>query len=133
MFKNMLNLLHTNGVCWGYRRLWKNPKHKNKEDLISAIITLGDESIVGGDTIYFNDSNGNERSNITNTTYVQHGQEQIGFFNDAYRVATPWNNGSRIIINFNLKRNVLKNFITRGHDKHEAYKKTGYEKHYVVK
>ena len=27
------------------------PKHKDKEDLISAIITLGDESIAGGHTI----------------------------------------------------------------------------------
>ena len=45
-------------------------KHKDKENFISAIISLGDDSIVGGDTIYFNDVIGNESSNIKHTTYV---------------------------------------------------------------
>ena len=120
MFKIMLNLLHTNGGCWGYGDYGKIPKHQEIEDLISAIITLSDESIFGEDTIYFNDLIGSESSNITHTTYFQHGGVQIGFFNDVYHAATPWTNGFIITINLNLKRNVLKNFITRGHDKYEA-------------
>ena len=67
------------------------------------------------------------------TTYFQHGQVQIGFLNDVYHAATPCTNGSRITINLNLKRNILKHFITREHDKYEAYKKIGYETNYEVK
>ena len=104
------------------------PKHKDKQDLRSAIITLGDESIVGGHKMYFNDLICRKSSNITHTTYFQHGQVQIGFFNDVYHAATPLTNISRITINLNLKVNVQKNFITRGHDKYETYKNTGYEK-----
>ena len=59
---------------WGTWDCGEITKHKDKEDIISAIITLDDESIVGGDTIYFNDLIGNKSSNITYTTYLQHGQ-----------------------------------------------------------
>ena len=110
----------------------KMPGHMDKDDYICAVLTLGDNSLIGGSTFY-NGIKDKFGKYMVHQTEFQHGRIQIGAFDNIIHGVNDWNSGSRGSINFNFKKNLLQHFIKNGNIYYNPYVLDGYpSKHYVV-
>ena len=76
--------------------------HKDNRDVVSIILSLGN-NVKGGDTIYYKDKSGQHE--IARTIF-KHGQFQTGPFHDVYHGGQAWT-GQRGIFSFYLNKQIL--------------------------
>jgi len=76
--------------------------HKDNRDVVSIILSLGN-NVVGGNTIYYKDKSGQHE--IAHTKF-KHGQFQTGPFHDVYHGGQAWT-GERGIFSFYLNKQIL--------------------------
>ena len=88
-----------------------NHPHKDINDIVSIFITFGDR-VTGGSTNYY-DGDKPSAAKVTNVVQFEHGQFQIGPFNDVLHEGQKWT-GNRMVISFFLSRTVLKHFEENG-------------------
>ena len=113
--------------------------HIDKKDLISGILTLGEKNITGGSTQYFQQINLFEQNTPSRTTMIlsqevpfQHGRVQIGCFDKITHGVSKWSGGTRMTLNFNLKKPILDFFLSNEKEYYQIYEQSGYAQKALV-
>ena len=102
------------------------PLHKDNDDHINAIVSIGDNNIDGGKTIYYSGLKMEDVGEKQRAVHFHHGRVQIGYFDDIIHGAEKWTNGNRCIINFCMKKKILNHFLKFGNKYYEQFVKAGY-------
>ena len=100
-----------------YRR---NHPHRDSNDVISLFVTLGDDSVTGGRTVYYDAKKSFSRKNpfktsgkvVAHTKFV-HGQYQIGPFERVVHGGQLWH-GPRVLMSYFLNLPMLEHFRKYG-------------------
>jgi hypothetical protein len=102
------------------------PSHKDNDDYVTALISLGHTAtLVGGDTFYFEVTSGGKKR-VKQTVTYQHGNIQIGFFDEVKHGAFHWKNGYCGVINLSIQKKVLDHFYKYGNWYYVQYIEAGY-------
>ena len=102
------------------------PIHKDSDDYINTIVSIGGNDVIGGSTVYYS---GNSMKNIGKKQYTipfKHGRVQIGYFDEIIHGADKWHNGKKGIINFTMKKKLLKHFEEHGTKYYSQFVDSGY-------
>ena len=98
----------------------RNHEHMDSNDVVSLIIMVGGDDVVGGDTKYFDGGNdfdrrrpAQTRGNCVLTVLFKHGRYQVTSFDRIVHAGTPWT-GERGIVSFYLNEQVLQHFEKYG-------------------
>ena len=102
-----------------------NHPHKDSNDVIFLFFTLGDDSVTGGKTLYYDGNKSFKRTDpyrtcgnlVANTTFV-HGQYQIGPFERVVHGGQQWN-GPRVLMSYFLNEQMLQHFRKYGRKPHD--------------
>ena len=89
-----------------------NHIHKDKNDLCSIILMVGD-NITGGNTLYYKEKVPLMDSDIQHSESFCHGKFQVGPFNKIYHAGEAWR-GPRGIISFYINRQMYDHFKKYG-------------------
>ena len=79
MFTQMIVLQNNTGDSSG-----SIPAHIDDDDHVNAILTLGDISVDGGSTVYYDRTDSKEKGHEYVCIPFEHGRLQIGFFDQVY-------------------------------------------------
>jgi hypothetical protein len=97
-----------------------NHPHRDRNDLTSLIITLGDKNVTGGRTLYYRGGSCFKLKDpyrtcgeVMASTKFVHGQYQIGPFESVLHGGEQWS-GHRVVISFYLCKKILHHFYTYG-------------------
>jgi hypothetical protein len=98
----------------------QNHPHKDSNDVISLFVTLGDDSVTGGKTVYYDGNKSFKRTDpyktcgnvVANITFV-HGQYQIGPFEHMVHGGQLWH-GPRVLMSYFLNLQMLQHFRKYG-------------------
>ena len=102
------------------------PSHEDDDDYVTALISLGHtETLVGGDTFYF-EVNSDGKKCVKQTVKYQHGNIQIGVYDEVKHGAFHWKNGYRGVINLSVQKKVLDHFYKHGNRYYVQYIEAGY-------
>ena len=107
------------------------PLHTDNDDLVSAILNLGDETLTGGSTIFTNGVNTKVTGEVVKTVTFKHGRLQIGNFEHVFHGTTPWK-GKRWTLSFSLNRHVLNHFLDEGSYYYDKFVKAQYPSNMFV-
>ena len=107
------------------------PLHTDNDDLVSAILNLGDETLTGGSTIFKNGVNTKVTGEVVRTVTFKHGRLQIGNFEHVFHGTTPWK-GKRWTLSFSLNRHVLNHFLDEGSYYYDKFVKAQYPSNMFV-
>ena len=110
------------------------PLHLDSGDCVNVLLSLGDNSVIGGETIYFDGDSDNKKGKLVASCAFKHGRIQIGNgYHKFYHGTNKWLDRKRGVINFSLKRKILHHFYKHGTRFYDRYVKDGYpSKHYVA-
>ena len=106
------------------------PLHFDERDIISRVLHLRNV-LQGGQTCYYNGSKVDEPGEIIYQVNFVHSRLQIGFLNKVLHGVNEWN-GQRCGIQLNIKKDVLKYFITFGITHYDKYRVSGYPQGPVI-
>ena len=110
------------------------PLHKDTDDYITALVSIGDSEIVGGNTTYYSGKDINMCGKKIYTIPFKHGRIQIGFFDEIIHGADQWKNGNRGVIDFSMKKKLLNHFQEYGMYYYSQYIADGYPSgHFMAK
>ena len=101
------------------------PTHIDEDDVVNAILTLGDISNGEGSTVYYDGITSKETGNEYVSIPFKHGRLQIGFFDQVYHGVTPWK-GDRVSLSFSLQRKLQNHFVKFGSQYYDQFVKNGY-------
>ena len=90
-----------------------NHIHKDRNDLISVIVTLGHPIEQGGTTRYYAGKSEDDHGEVLLSVKHQHGRYQIAPFHDILHDAEYWR-GPRCVLSFILMKNVYDHFFEYG-------------------
>ena len=98
----------------------QNHPHRDSNDVISLFVTLGDDSVTGGRTVYYDVNKSFSRKNpfktsgkvVAHTKFV-HGQYQIGPFERVVHGGEVWH-GPRVLMSYFLNLPMLEHFRKYG-------------------
>ena len=99
--------------------------HIDEDDHVNAIITLGDISIGGRSTVYYDRINSKEMVNEYFSIPFEHGRLHIGFFDQVYHGFTMWK-GDIVTLSFSLQRKILNHFVQFGSRYYDQFVAHGY-------
>ena len=102
------------------------PLHKDNDDYINAIVSIGGTNVEGGNTVYYT---GTDMKNLGTKMYsipFQHGRIQIGYFDEIIHGADKWSHGNRGVINFSMKKKLVSHFKIFGMKYYSQFIKHGY-------
>ena len=102
------------------------PMHLDENDYVTALISIGTDNIVGGETVYYNGISEDALGSQILSVPYQHGRLQIGFYDHIYHGANPWINGQRGVINLSIQKNLLQHFYREGDHYYNQYIQAGY-------
>ena len=102
------------------------PLHKDNDDHINAIVSIGDNKIKGGRTIYYSGVKMKDLGKKERAVHFEHGRVQIGYFDDIIHGAKKWTDGNRCIINFCMKKKILNHFLQFGDKYYSQFMNAGY-------
>ena len=71
------------------------PLHFDKDDYINAIVSIGDNNIKGGSTIYYSGESNKNFGTKQLSVPFKNGRVQIGFFDSVLHGAEEWKNVDR--------------------------------------
>ena len=94
----------------------KLQSHLDEDDIMTAVLTLGDD-IIGGSTEYYHQHTyQNKPRDAFRATPVEfkNGQLQIGYFDKVYHSVRSWSGGERYALNFIMKKSVYDHFDDYG-------------------
>ena len=97
------------------------PMHLNDNDYVTALISFGTDSIVGGETVYYNGTSEDALESQILSVHYQHGILQISFYDNIYHGANPWINGQRGVLNLSIQKNLLEHFYQEGDHYYNQY------------
>ena len=100
------------------------PIHFDERDIISCVFHLGDVHS-GGDTEYYDGNSSKKVGDCIYTVPFRHGTLQIGLFRNILHGVQYWE-GQRCGIQVNIKKDVLKHFITYGNEYYNKFRATDY-------
>ena len=80
------------------------PLHKDNDDHINAIVSVGENKIKGGMTVYYSGINAKDVGEKKQSVHFNHERVQIGYFDDIIHGAEKWDNGNQCVINYCMKR-----------------------------
>ena len=109
-----------------------NHPHLDRNGVISVVITLGDDKVSGGRTLYFDGTSRRKKfshscpyntcGEVIQSTPFLHGQYQIGPFDKVVHSGETWH-GPRVVISFFLNRSLLSHFMQYGSEKYDKFLK----------
>ena len=86
--------------------------HTDEDDLMTAILHVGDD-VKGGGTNYFDGVSMGKLGDICHKENFQNGKLSIGFFDEIYHSVSNWE-GNRYAINFIMKKSIYDHFDDYG-------------------
>ena len=100
--------------AWGEKLSNEMSAHVDHDDIITAILHVGDIPTWMGRTQYW-DHKPSKFDNIPcNTELFVHGKVQIGLFHKVYHGHKRWNSGNRFAFNFIMKKSIYDHFDDYG-------------------
>ena len=103
------------------------PLHLDKDDHITALLSLGSSHIEdGGETLYIETSIDVGLLNITKCIPFKNGNLQFGTYDKVLHGARRWSNEMRGVINFSLQKKLLHHFYTYGSEPYQHYMDANY-------
>ena len=78
--------------------------HLDDNDYDTSFLSFGTDSIVGGETLYYNGTSEDAIGSQILSVPYQHGRLQIVFYDKRYNGTNHWINGKRGVINLSIKR-----------------------------
>ena len=101
--------------------------HVDSGDYINVLISIGDSSVKGGETVYYNGQSEKEVGDVVISHKFKHGRAQVGYsYNQVFHGSTPWTGGYRGVLNFSLKKSVIHHFYKYGSRYYDQFVKAGY-------
>ena len=104
--------------------------HFDERDIISCVFHLGKVIQGGATSFYSGDKPGAPGKKVYEVPF-QHGNLQIGFFNQVLHGVDDWE-GQRCGIQLNIKKDLLKHFVRYGTTHYDKYRLVGYPQGPIV-
>ena len=105
------------------------PIHLDKDDHITALLSLGSSDIEnGGETFYIESSTDDGLVNISKRIQFKNGNLQFGTYDKVLHGARRWHNEMQGVINFSLQKKLLNHFYTYGPRPYQHYMDAKYPK-----
>ena len=101
------------------------PFHFDDDDYITALLSIGDTDVNGGDTFYIGNKADDCLSIFKKVSYCR-GNLQIGSYDKIMHGTSSWSGGFRGVINFSLQKKILNHFVDHGSKYYDQYINAGY-------
>jgi hypothetical protein len=107
------------------------PVHFDQDDAINVVVTLGDNKMIGGSTLFYGVSE-SDIDNLIKQDPLMNGRVIIGEFNKVLHGVKYRNFGGRASMKFIAKMKICNHFINRGQDQYLSFVNSGYPRTYFV-
>ena len=101
------------------------PSHVDGDDYINVVLSIGENSIIGGETLYFNGYEKKNHGEVIHKVSFVHGRLQVGEFSKVYHGVNNWK-GVRGTFNFSIKKKILDHFIEEGDVWYKQFQEAGF-------
>jgi len=101
------------------------PIHLDPEDHITALLSIGTDTVKGGGTLYYQKET-EDNFILKIEIPFNCGNVQIGTYDRVVHGSQSWYGGLRGVINFSLQKRILRHFIKHGTTYYQQYIDAGY-------
>ena len=99
--------------------------HLDKDDYITALVSMGTDNVISGDTYYYEKID-KERFILVRSIKFKHLNIQIGQFDKVFHGTSQWQNNLRGVLSFSLQKDLLNHFETFGMTYYSQYALVNY-------
>ena len=96
------------------------PIHLDPEDHITALLSIGNDTVKGGGTLYYQKEKEDNFILKFEIPFIC-GNVQIGKYDRVVHGSQTWNGGLRGVINFSLQKRILSHFVKYGSTYYQQY------------